>query len=297
MIYQPFCLEKICHLLDKSQEKCYFFLEGDNMIIKEIKDLRYLSWSKTRQSSGIAGSYLKSYGFSSGKKVYYKLSYFDKENNLFGYEAINEIIAGRIMDILSYQHLEYNLIHALINIDGKEYETYLNSSLDFKEKGESKITLENYYSLNKYDNEDILSFVKRIGFIEDIYKMIIIDFLINNRDRHGANIELIYNNKTKKLRFAPLYDQGLSFLSPYYKKEDILKYNPKEEKKANSYIGSSDLKNNLNYVPKEYLPNIKLDYDYVFKDLEDIVDNIYLTKAKELLIDRWEKLEDIRNKK
>lgn len=268
------------------------------MIIKGLKDLRYLSWSKTRQSSGTAGSYLKSYAFSSGKKVYYKLSNFDSENGLFGYEAINEIISGRIMDILGYNHLEYNLVHALIIIDGKEYETYLNSSFDFKEKGESKITLENCYSLSKEDGEDILSFIKRIGFIDDIYKMIIIDFLINNKDRHGANIEIVYNNKTKKYRLAPLFDQGLSFLSPYYKESDILKYNPKEEKKANSYIGSSDLKSNLiNIVPKEYLPNINMDYDYIFKDLEDIVDKTYLSKAKELLKDRWEKLENIRNKK
>ncbi len=44
------------------------------MIKKEIVDLKKLSWTKTRQSSGTAGSYLKSYSYSNGKKVYYKLS-------------------------------------------------------------------------------------------------------------------------------------------------------------------------------------------------------------------------------
>ena len=62
------------------------------MIIKEKRDLKHLSWSKTRESSGTAGSYLKSFSYSNGKKVYYKLSYFDDINGVFGYEAINECI-------------------------------------------------------------------------------------------------------------------------------------------------------------------------------------------------------------
>ena len=40
--------------------------------------LTYLSWSLYRGSLGIAGSFLKSYSELGGKKVYYKLSNFDK---------------------------------------------------------------------------------------------------------------------------------------------------------------------------------------------------------------------------
>ncbi len=66
--------------------------------INKFKDLTKLSWTKTRESSGTAGSYLKSFSYQNGKKVYYKLSYFDPQNELFGYESINEILANRIME-------------------------------------------------------------------------------------------------------------------------------------------------------------------------------------------------------
>ena len=65
--------------------------------IDEIIDLTNLSWTKSRQSSGTAGSYLKSYSYRNGKKIYYKLSYFDDVNGIFGYESFNEIIADRLL--------------------------------------------------------------------------------------------------------------------------------------------------------------------------------------------------------
>jgi hypothetical protein len=97
------------------------------MNLNEIIDLRRLSWSKVRQSSGTAGSYLKSYSFSNGKKVYYKLSFYDDVRHIFGYESINEIITKRILELLKIEHLNYELVHAVVNIDGSDYETFLCS--------------------------------------------------------------------------------------------------------------------------------------------------------------------------
>ena len=91
------------------------------MIIKELTNLTNLNWSKTRQSSGTAGSYLKSYSFINGKKVYYKLSFFDDLLGIFGYESFNEIIASNILSQLGYNHLEYNLINGEIIINNKKY--------------------------------------------------------------------------------------------------------------------------------------------------------------------------------
>ena len=50
----------------------------NTQLVKEKQDLTYLSWSVYRNSSGTAGSFLKSYSELGGKKVYYKLSNFDK---------------------------------------------------------------------------------------------------------------------------------------------------------------------------------------------------------------------------
>ncbi len=45
-----------------------------------------------------------------------------------------------------------------------------------------------------------------------IYIMLVVDFVILNRDRHGANIEVLRNSRDKTLRLAPLFDHGLSLL-------------------------------------------------------------------------------------
>ena len=260
-----------------------------------LQDLTYLNWSKIRSSSGTAGSYLKSYSYSNGKKIYYKLSFFDDERGIFGYESINEIIAKKLLEKLDYSHLNYELIYAKVNISNKEYITYLTSSLDFKEINESKITLENFYNFNKLENESIIDFSKRMGFIKDIYQMIVIDYLIANRDRHGANIEVLYNKKTKCYRLAPLYDHGLSLLSPNYLKEDIINYDIKKEVKANAFIGTSNLFDNLKLVPNEFFPRQKIDFAALIEEIG--IDDIYLTKSIEMLKWRWNKLENLRDKK
>ncbi len=113
-------------------------------IINGKQDLTYLSWSLIRNSSGTAGSFLKSYSELSGKKIYYKLSNFDKLLGVIGHECVNEIIVDRLLEILGVHHLEYQLIHADVLLDGHVREVYLCASDDFKKKGESKVALDAY---------------------------------------------------------------------------------------------------------------------------------------------------------
>ena len=51
-----------------------------------------------------------------------------------------------------------------------------------------------------------------MGWEDYVYQMLIVDYLILNRDRHGANIEVLRNSRKKTVRLAPLFDQGLSLL-------------------------------------------------------------------------------------
>lgn len=52
--------------------------------------------------------------------------------------------------------------------------------------------------------------------------MLAVDFLILNRDRHGANIEVLRNARARTLRIAPLFDHGLSLLYSCLSEEDTL---------------------------------------------------------------------------
>ena len=97
-------------------------------IINEVQDLTYLRWSHIRGSSGTAGTFLKARSEIGGMKKYYKLSNFDPERGVVGHECINEIIVDRLLTILGVEHLKYELIHADIRVDGKQFRTWLCSS-------------------------------------------------------------------------------------------------------------------------------------------------------------------------
>ena len=86
-------------------------------IVHQLQDMTYLSWAKTRNSSGTAGSFLKAYDEDAEGKTYYKLSNYDTFHGVTGHESVNEIIADRLLSILDIPHLSYQLIHADILVD------------------------------------------------------------------------------------------------------------------------------------------------------------------------------------
>ena len=273
----------------------------EKQIIHEKQDLTYLSWAKIRNSSGTAGSFLKAYSESDGKKTYYKLSDYDRVDGIVGHECVNEIVVDRLLDILGIEHLHYQLIHSEIIIDDKEYETYLCASTDFKEAGESKIALDVYYEIEKMKDESPLDFCVRQGWEEYIYQMLVVDFLILNRDRHGANIEVLRNSKKKEVRLAPLFDHGLSLLCRCHTAEEVGRADIMEDKPVQCFVGSRSTKNNLELIPKgkyPYLNQLKEeDKKYLFSGLDEIVSEEWKNKIWEMLWNRWRYYESFCNQR
>lgn len=270
-------------------------------IIKELQDLRYLEWSKIRHSSGTAGSFLKSYEIINGRKKYYKLSDYDRMKGIVGHECINEIIVDRLLTMLNIEHLEYELIHALIEVNGHEYETYLCASWDFKDVHESKIALDTYYEMECEHKEEPLEFCARMGWHEYIYPMLILDYLIINRDRHGANIEVLRNRKNKSIRLAPLFDHGLSLAFSCHDETLLQKFDPLLDRRIQCFVGSNSCRDNLSLIPKEHLlvlpvfdEHIK---NYLFEDLDDIISNSFISVIWNILCRRAEEYENICFKK
>lgn len=270
-------------------------------IIHEKQDLTYLSWSKIRNSSGTAGSFLKAYSELSGEKVYYKLSDYDSFRGIVGHECINEIVVDRLLDKLGIAHLHYQLIYAEINIDNKVQNTYLCASRDFKKPGESKIALETYYQLEKLENESPLEFCIRQGWEEYIYQMLVVDFLILNRDRHGANIEVLRNAKKKEIRLAPLFDHGLSFICRCHDMEKIGEVDVLEDKPVQCFVGGRSAQDNLNLIPKNKVPAIQVlkaeDREYIFEGLEEVMSEKWQDKIWEMIWKRWQYYESFCNQR
>lgn len=242
------------------------------MVYNDITDLTHLSWTLSRNSSGTAGSFLKSYEECDGIKYYYKMSNFDTIRGIYGHECINEIIAQNLAAALNIPHLEYDFIHADVKIDGKIYETWLTRSRDFKDAGEHKMAFETYYEINRQSGEGVWSFIVRNRFEQYFYQVFLLDYLICNRDRHGANIEVL--EKKGAYRLAPVFDNGLSLLfSCYGDGEAMEKFDRLKDGPVNNFVGSMSLSENLKQVPEEMIDFVRtVDFgdDVLFQGLENV---------------------------
>lgn len=271
-------------------------------IIAEKQDLTYLNWTKIRNSSGTAGSFLKAYYEIGGQKVYYKLSNFDAYSGIIGHECINELIADRLLTLLGVEHLSYQLIYADILIDGIAYTTWLCASEDYKQKGESKIALDVYYQAERFDEkEKPLDFCIRQGWGDSVYRMIIVDFLILNRDRHGANIEVLRNSRNKTVRLAPLFDHGLSFVYSCYESDKLAEFDVMEDRPVQCFLGSRSVRENLKIIPKDKIPALNAlkeqDREYLFQGLEKALPDEYQAVIWKMIWARWRFYEDFCNQR
>ena len=269
----------------------------DDKIILETRDLTHLVWAKYRRSSGTAGSFLKAYDERDGKKVYYKLSAFDRERVIYGHESVNEIIADRLLTLFDVVHVPYRLIRADVIIEGDHYNTFVCASDDFKKPGEKKIAFDIFYEKNRKEKEKPIDFCDRMGWRKEIDAMLLIDYLILNRDRHGANMEVLKDPISKKDRLAPLYDHGLSLLFSCITKKDVDTFDVMEDKRIQCFVGSDSAYNNLKLIkhnPVKKILTIK-DREYIFSDLENVIP-VYLQDAIwNMIITRWKVYEDLQN--
>lgn len=263
----------------------------ESKIIKNKQDLTFLKWSHLRSSSGTAGTFLKSESNLAGVKTYYKLSNFDHQKGVIGHECVNEIIVARLLTLLGVEHLSYELINADIEIEGRIYSTYLCASKDFKKPGESKIALDDYYRTNALNGEGHYDFCERSGWKNYIDTMIAVDFIILNRDRHGANIEVLRNARARTLRIAPFFDHGLSLLFSCTNENEAGEFDVLKDRPCRNFIGSNSCFENLDYIKnhKNIFQN-KLrpkDKAYLFENVSGVLPDIYIEKIWEMIYKRY----------
>ncbi len=269
--------------------------------VKELQDLRYLEWADVKMSPGTPGCFLKAYEEKNGERFYYKMSNYDSYRGVFGHECVNELIASRLLDILKAEHLWYQLIHAKIHIDGDEIDTYINKTANFRKENERKQPFEVFYELHRKKSEKPLDFAVRMGWGDYFSQMMAIDYLICNRDRHGANIEILVD-ENENARPAPLFDHGVSLLfSCYNDIELIRKFDVMEDRAVQSFIGSKSLEYNLRFVSKEkkvFNGILKeTDKEKLLGDLECVLPQEHLDKIWEMIWGRWERYVQVCNQK
>ncbi len=73
-----------------------------------------------------------------------------------------------------------------------------------------------------------------------------------------------------------------------------------EDRKVQAFVGSQSTQQNLvNMVTKAYLRNLRAiterDKSFVLSDLEPALGRIYLDKIWEMIMRRWQYIDDLRN--
>jgi hypothetical protein len=246
-------------------------------------DLTYLVWSLRKNSPGTPGMLLKSYEEVDGVLYYYKMSSCDSAKGVYGHESVNEIVVKNVANILGIEVLQYEPVKCIVKYAGKEFRTLVTKSKNFRFAGEDKMTLEAFYDL--YGNgEPVLEFMRSTGLDDYVSEVFLLDWLVYNRDRHGANLEVLLKDDNS-FRMTPLFDHGLSLMFSCYDDESMKTFDRLANNPVNNYVGEMDLAQNLlqvNENVREKFLRSSFTLDTVFKDLEDI-DGFVPSSYKELV--------------
>ena len=250
-----------------------------------VVDLTGLSWVTTH-NGGSYGCLYKTSVIENGKKYYYKCSTYYQGQSYFGDESINEVICSRYLSKLGFDCVKYTLVNAAVKINGVVLNTYVCKSEDFYKGYDSRITFEDLHSMYGCS---VFELIAKLGITAQIERMLLADFLVLQRDRHGGNIELL--KKNGKYTFAPLFDNGLCLLAPYPSASgvDISRFDVLVDYPVNNYIGTRSLYQNLVLVKHSARVNklLKEDKNAIFYGLHEVLTRSYIEKIWELLTYRY----------
>ena len=205
-----------------------------------------------------------------------------------GYEGLSEYV---ISHLLCYSNLNKNefVIYNPVSIKYKSRIFNGASSYDFLNKGWEIITLErlfkNYYgeSLHKAiwtikEPKERLKFivdsVERITGLKDfgkyMNKLLTIDNLFLNEDRHTHNIAVLMNDN-KEFALCPIFDNGAGLLSDttldYPLSEDI--YKLIDSVKSKTFSTSFEEQTEIS----EMLYGINIEFTFTKKDVDNLLNS------------------------
>lgn len=224
---------------------------------------------------------------------YYENGYWYKVNNI-GYESIAEHL-GSI--ILRNSNVEKYVEYTECIINGRRGCV----SKNFLKPNESFISFQRLYEV--YTGENLQDVIRTIGNVKDRIDMVIdfvkdyteldvtdylskvltLDMLTLNTDRHFNNLGILVNGKTAEYSIAPIFDNGNSMLSDWERFSD-------ETLEENiDLVYGQPFSSNLYTQAKEIGFGLKINYEQLYKELEKEPDS----RAIQVLKYQLERYRDI----
>ena len=172
-----------------------------------------------------AGNLLKWKVVENGKTLFIKTSTFSNINfkNEWMYESYSEVIVCRLLrelgidNVVKYYLCKINLDNGLSTIGCYSY-----SFLKQNEKYVSLAHLHKIAKLRNYMFEGYNGYIQciqdvanalGIEYKDELDKIITVDWITLNEDRHTGNFGFIYNYRDKRFSIAPIFDNGNSLFS------------------------------------------------------------------------------------
>ena len=217
---------------------------------------------------------------------YRKVTAFGKRNN-----HISEFIGSHVFEIcgfeahktyLGYRDGEQVVACKDFNVDGRQF-------VPFNDVGES--TLDQDKETYQYDYEDIMQMLRDNSKLTNVketisifWEIYIMDALLGNFDRHGANWGFIKENN--KYTLAPVFDNG-SCLFPNLTDEDemVAMISSEEETDKRIYkFPTSQIR--LNGKKSSYFEVINsLQFDECNEALSNVIERLDMAKIERLIND------------
>lgn len=213
--------------------------------------------------------------------------WYKADNN--GYEGLSEYVVSQLLKKSTLKHDEF-VDYELCEIKYKGFISKGCKSKNFLCAGSSLITLQRLYEINtgksltsrlaeisspinkaKYLVDAIISITKLSDFGEYLYKMMLIDSVFLNEDRHLHNIAVIKKDDGS-FAYCPIFDNGAALLSD-------TKFDYPLSGNVTGYISSMKSKtidesfmDTVDAFEKLYPAKINFDFDE--NDVDKIVDSI-----------------------
>ncbi len=187
-----------------------------------------VSSSEAVLSTSSNGNLMKWEVVENNKTIFIKTSSIDRQSLALKwmYEAYSEVICSRLFKELGVENVvQYYLCEIIIDNNIKTIGCY---SYSFLKDNEQLVTLAHLNKIGKLANYATLGYdgyercirdvtkLTGIDYKTELDKILTLDFIVLNQDRHLGNIGLIYNRASKKIKSQYIFDNGDSLFATKY---------------------------------------------------------------------------------
>lgn len=165
---------------------------------------------ETKTSNGVLSKGW--YSVNGIKKLVKGNSYSEASKNT-GYEPFSEVLVSELLDVMGVSHVEYELDFACNYPEIHTYDCNWVSTCKMIDTKEQLVHYAHYADvLSGGECKDYFSFLmKQRGLAYEVYRMIAVDAIVGNSDRHLNNFDIMWDGKWATL--APIFDNGAALIS------------------------------------------------------------------------------------